>query len=224
MTPQSRRPLMIGIPLLFALLLSAFCLPALGSDLYLVRKDARLDPSLRPAEGKALIYFMRPQSFGGGVKVKLYADGKFLGFIMSDTFVAYECEPGKHEFVGEAENAGFLEAEVVAGKVYVVQVCIHMGAWKARTHFEVVRPGTDAMHECSKGADRCRAIETTDEGRAWEAKREAGIQETIKRYRDKGEEFEYLKPEEGYDTLPWVKPQQITSCHSNLKWNFISSI
>jgi hypothetical protein len=205
MLPRSRRLWIIGFPFVLAVVLSSLCSPAFGSELYQVRKDAPLDPSLRPAQGKALIYFMRPQSFGGAVKVKLYADGKFLGFIMSDTFIAYECEPGKHEFIGEAENAGFLEAEVVAGKIYVVQVCIHTGAWKARTHFEVARPDTDAMHECSKDKDRLRAIETTEEGRAWEAKRQETIQSTIKLYRDKGKEFEYLKPEEGYDALPWVK-------------------
>jgi hypothetical protein len=197
--------LTMGLPFMIALLASAFCLSASGSDLYKVKKDAPVDVKLRPSQGKALIFFLRPQSFGEMEKIKLYADGKFVGLMVGHTFIAYECDPGKHEFITESENAGFLEAEVVAGKIYVVQVCIHMGAWKARTHFEVARPDTDAMHECSKGADKCRAIETTDEGRAWEAKKEASIQETIKRYREKGEEFEYLKPEEGYDALPWIK-------------------
>ncbi len=180
--------------------------PLLASDLYITKEQEAMDAGRKPAPGKALVYLARPQRMGAVVKVKTYLDGKPLGFVMSGSFLAVEVEPGKHEFVVSAENAGFLEAEVLADKVYLVQVAIHMGMWKARTHFEVARPGTDALKEISEKKDDLRAIETTPEGMAWIAKRQADFDQTIADYRKKGEEFETLKPEDGGDALPWAKP------------------
>ncbi|HJU84586.1 MAG TPA: DUF2846 domain-containing protein [Holophagaceae bacterium] len=180
--------------------------PLLASDLYVTKEKEAMDPGRKPAPGKALVYLARPQRMGAVVKVKTYLDGKPLGFVMSGSFLAVEVEPGKHEFVVAAENAGFLEAEVLADKVYLVQVAIHMGMWKARTHFEVARPGSDALKEIMEKKDDLRAIETTAEGMAWIAKRQADFDQTIAEYRKKGEEFEILKPADGGEALPWAKP------------------
>jgi len=162
-------------------------------------KKARLDPSRMPAEGKALIYFVRPQNFGGAIKVKLFADGEPLGIISRSSFVPAEVDPGKHEFIGVAENAGFLEATVEAGKIYYVQVAIHMGAWKARTHFEVCKEGSEAMEELEDNWDDLRGIVVTDEGWEWFKDDAEDDKDKIAKYREKGEEFETLSPEHGYD-------------------------
>lgn len=178
---------------------------AIASEKYIVQKDKPFDDARRPASGKALIYFVRSQVMGAAVKVKLYADGKFLGIVMSHTYVAYECDPGKHEFIAAAENAGFLEADVLPDKIYIVQVSIHVGAFKARTHFETARTGSDALQEIEKIKDKLHVITTTDEGIAWANEKDADFQATIKRFRDKGEEFEDMKQGDGYDVPPWVK-------------------
>lgn len=193
------------LALLFAAVNAATPLAAVASDLYKVNEAKPIYSTPKPAPGKAVIYFARPQSLGYAVKVKLYADGKFLGLIMSETFIAYECEPGKHEFIAAAENAGFLEAEVLADRIYLVQVAIHMGAWKARTHFETARPGTDAMKEITEKTADLHPIETTPEGVKWAEERQEKFRKTIKKFRDKGEEFEYLKPEDGAAEPPWIK-------------------
>jgi hypothetical protein len=164
-----------------------------------------MDDARRPAPGKALIYFARTQTMGFAVKVKLYADGKFVGLIMSKTYIPLEVDPGKHEFIVEAENAGFLQAEFAPDKIYVVQVAIHMGAMKARTHFEVARTGSEAMQEFLKTRKDLHALTTTDEGLQWVKEEDPKIQEIIKKFRDKGEEFEHLKPEDGFDAPPWKK-------------------
>jgi hypothetical protein len=148
-----------------------------------------MDDARRPAPGKSLIDFARTQTMGFAVKVKLYADGKFVDLIMSKTYIPAEVDPGKHEFIAEAENAGFLEAEVAPDKIYVVQVAIHMGALKARTHFEVARTGSEAMQEFLKNQGNLRSLATTDEGLQWA----------------KQEEFEHLTPEDGFSEPPWKK-------------------
>jgi len=80
-----------------------------------------------------------------------------------------------------------------------------MGAMKARTHFEVARTGSEAMQEFLKSQENLRALTTTDEGLNWVKEDASKIQEVIKKYRDKGEEFEHLKPEDGFAGPPWKK-------------------
>jgi len=188
-----------------ALLLAALALPAAASDKFIVHDDKPMDDARRPAPGKALIYFVRTQVAGFAIKFKLFADGKFVGLIMSKTYIPVEVDPGKHEFVTEAENAGFLEAEVAPDKIYVVQVSSHMGAWKSRTHFEVARTGSEAMDEFLKRQADLRALTTTDEGLQWVKEETPRIESVIKKFRDKGEEFEHLKPQDGFATPPWKK-------------------
>ena len=191
--------------LLIALFAASLAFPAAASDKFTVHDDKPMDDSRRPAPGKALIYFARTQTMGFAVKVKLYADGKFVGLIQSKTYIPVEVDPGKHEFIVEAENAGFLEAEVAPDTIYVVQVAIHMGAMKARTHFEVARTGSEALQEFLKNQEDLRALTTTDEGLKWVKEDDPKIQEVIKKYRDKGEEFEHLKPGDGFAGPPWKK-------------------
>ncbi len=190
--------------LLLALCALAIAVPALASDKFVVHEDKPLDDARRPAPGKALIYFARPQTMGFAVKVKLYADGRFAGLIMSKTYIPIEVDPGKHEFIVQAENAGFLEAEVAPDRIYLVQVAIHMGAMKARTHFEVARTGSEAMDEILKSREALRALSTTEDGQQWVKEEDPKIQEVIKKYREKGEEFEHLKPEDGFGAPPWL--------------------
>jgi hypothetical protein len=190
-------------------LLAAACLlaagPAAADDLYKVDEAKPIYSTPKPAPGKAMIYFVRSTTLGSAVKVKLYADGKFLGLVMSQTFIAYECDPGKHEFIAAAENAGFLEADLAADRVYLVEVAIHMGAWKARTHFETARAGSDALRDIEDELPNVHPVQTTAEGRAWVAERQAKFDETIRKFRDKGEEFEALKPGDGFENPPWLK-------------------
>jgi hypothetical protein len=191
--------------LLIALFTLALALPVAASDKFVVHEDKPMDDARRPAPGKALVYFARTQTMGFAIKVKLYADGKFVGLIMSKTYIPLEVDPGKHEFIVETENAGFLQADFAPDKIYVVQVAIHMGAMKARTHFEVARTGSEAMQEFLKTQKDLHALTTTDEGLQWVKEEDPKIQDIIKKFRDKGEEFERLKPEDGFDAPPWKK-------------------
>lgn len=183
--------------------LMAVALPAisLAGDKYVKNEDVKLDPARKPAPGKALIYFVRPQFMGAAVKVKLYAEGKFLGILASKTFIPYECEPGKHVFAAVAENAGLLDATVAADRIYVVQVAIHMGGIKARTHFEVARKGSEALDEYQKAKSELVGITATEEGMKWVEEDAQVDKEKMEKYRAKGE-VETLSPEDGADTLP----------------------
>jgi len=174
---------------------------ATASDKYEKNENVKMDPARKPAPGKALIYFARTQFLGAAVKAKLYAGEEFVGILASKTFIPYECDPGKHVFAAVAENAGLLDAEVDADKIYVVQVAIHMGAMKARVHFEVARKDSEALEEFLKARDDLKGITTTSDGLAWAKKDAKDDLEKMKKYREKGE-VETLKPEDGTDALP----------------------
>jgi hypothetical protein len=176
--------------------------PAVASEKYVKNDDKPLDDARRPAPGKALVYFVRPQLMGAAVKVKLYGDGSSRDHHLRG-YIPWEGDPGKHEFIVASENAGFLVAEFAPDKIYYVQVAIHMGAMKARTHFEVARPKSEALDEVSKKHDQLRLITTTEEGLAWVTEEKADIDKTIAKFRAKGEEFETLNPDDGWDAPPW---------------------
>lgn len=104
-----------------ALLFLALALPVLGFS----------QEIKKPAEGKALIYFTRTGFMGGAINFKYFDGEKYLGKFNTGNYLAYECEPGKHLFWAKSENFDFLEADVEAGKVYIVQSLVKMGAMKA---------------------------------------------------------------------------------------------
>lgn len=84
-----------------------------------------------PSEGKALVYFVRPSGLGMLINFKYFDGEKYLGKFSSGKYLAYECEPGNHLFWAKSENMDFVEAELEAGKVYIIQAEPMMGAIKA---------------------------------------------------------------------------------------------
>jgi hypothetical protein len=96
----------------FVLALAACVTAALASDKYVVHDDKSMDDTRKPAPGKALVYFVRTQMVGAAISVQLVADKKPLGWTRSRTFVVYEGDPGKHEFVSISEGGALLDAEL----------------------------------------------------------------------------------------------------------------
>lgn len=172
---------------------------AIASEKYVIHDDVRIDDNRIPSPGKALIYFARTQNFGGAISVQLVADKKPLSWIRRKTFVVYECDPGKHEFASISEGGALLDADVLADRIYYVQLAIHMGFGRARSHFEVIRPGSEAFDEFKKAKDELRAITTTPEGLQWYEKNLKEIEDTIAGERKDGEEIETLRSSDGYE-------------------------
>lgn len=84
-----------------------------------------------PSEGKALVYFVRPSGLGALINFKYFDGEKYLGKFSAGKYLAYECDPGSHLFWAKSENMDFVEAELEAGKVYIIQAEPMMGAIKA---------------------------------------------------------------------------------------------
>ena len=81
----------------------------------------------KPSEGKSLVYFVRTSGMGFAINFKYFDGEKYLGKFNYGKYMAYECEPGKHVFWAAAENKSVLEAELEAGKVYIINAEVRMG-------------------------------------------------------------------------------------------------
>jgi len=85
----------------------------------------------KPAEGKSMVYFTRVDGMGFLINFKYFDGEKYLGKFNYGKYLVYECEPGKHLFWSKSENTDFLEADLEAGKIYIIDSQPQMGAFKA---------------------------------------------------------------------------------------------
>ena len=92
-------------------------------------------PIQGPSPGKALIYFMRPSGMGFAINFQIWDGDRFVGLSQAKSYFGYECQPGKHLFVGFAENKRGLDADLEAGKTYYALTQVKVGGWRARMAF-----------------------------------------------------------------------------------------
>lgn len=119
-----------------ALIVTLFLLAALSGCIATSPYMIKASITSRPSVDKALVIFMRPSRYGGGVQASVYdtrnGHDKFIGIVSAKTKVAYQASPGTHLFMVIGENADFMNADLEAGKTYYVLVSPRMGMWKAR--------------------------------------------------------------------------------------------
>lgn len=94
----------------------------------------------KPSEGKALVYVMRSNDLGGAMNFRVYDKDLFLGALPSRAYFTYECEPGEHLFWAASENRDYVEANLEAGKTYVIDLRAKMGIFIAAVGVEPYSP------------------------------------------------------------------------------------
>lgn len=92
-----------------------------------------------PKEGKSLVYVIRS---GAGVLLnfRVFKDDKFIGALSSGNYYIVECDPGKHLFWATSENRDFVETNLEANKVYVLNLQGQMGAFIASVSLKPMNP------------------------------------------------------------------------------------
>jgi hypothetical protein len=89
-----------------------------------------------PADGNAVVYFVRVSSWGGATSFEYFHNEDFIGIFKGKNYMRYECPAGEHLFWASSEDKEFLRCDFRAGETYVVLINIEMGAWKARVGLE----------------------------------------------------------------------------------------
>jgi hypothetical protein len=139
----------------------------------------------KPDADKALVVFLRPSAYGGGVSASVYdaPDGstEFIGLVQHGNKLAYQATPGQHRFMVIAENADFVDATLEAGKTYYVLVSPRMGMWKARFSLLPIHntpTGDESLQsaEFKKWMAKTSFVETTDSNRTWYENNKASVE------------------------------------------------
>jgi len=80
---------------------------------------------------KATVYFSRANSLGFLINFTFFDKEKAIGRFDGVKYLKYECEPGEHLFWARSENKSFVEANLIAGQTYLIDVVPQMGGIKA---------------------------------------------------------------------------------------------
>ncbi len=161
-----------SIPLILFVLITGCA----GSSQYMVKAT----PTAGPPPEKALVYFMRPSGMGFAINFQIWDSDRFVGLSQAKSYFAYECNPGKHLFLGFAENRVAIEADLDAGKSYYIGTNVRMGALKARMDFTPVTRGSQLWDKVEEYKNSLNFIATKEEERArWEAGKKQEAQKII---------------------------------------------
>ena len=132
------------------------------------------------SSGKARVYFMRPSGLGFAIHFQIWDRYRLIGLSQAKSYFTYECEPGKHLFIGRAENKRAVEADLEAGKSYYIITQVNIGAWKARMTFIPVTRGSEFWDKVEQYKKELNFVEPEEKVIAeWESKRKAATQKEI---------------------------------------------
>ena len=140
----------------------------------------------RPADGKAMVVFMRPSGLGFAIQSSVFEakDGAsiLVGIVAAKAKVAYQVDPGKHLFMVVGESADFMNAELLPNKTYYALVTPRMGVWKARFSLRALHQNELNTSEFKGWADGCKWIEKTPESENWAQTNMPSIQSKYTEY------------------------------------------
>lgn len=137
-------------------------------------------PMQGPSPDKALVYFMRPSGMGFKINFQVWDGDHFIGLSQAKSYFGYECQPGKHLFVGFAENKRGLEADLEAGKTYYVLTQVKVGGWRARMAFVPVTRNSWFWNKVERYRTELTYIEAKEKMlRQWEEHKKAQAQEVL---------------------------------------------
>ena len=161
-----------------------------GSSKYMVKST----PIAGPSPDKALVYFMRPSGFGFAINFQIWDGDHFIGLSQAKSYFAYQCDPGKHLFIGMAENKRGVEAYLEAGKSYYIITPVRMGGWRARMAFIPVTRGSEFWDKVEQyKAELNFVMPKQEEVVQWEATKKSEVQEIIS-YLETAEGRQYVVP------------------------------
>jgi len=145
-----------GLVLLFVVLTGCAGSGAYKTLTYLGDTKGKMLPAIppkgvTPGPGKAFVYFMRPSSLAVFNHFQIWDSDHYVGWSQANSYFAYECDAGKHLFIGVAENKVALDADFESGKTYYVITNLHMGFINARMDFTPVTQGSELWKKVESG-------------------------------------------------------------------------
>jgi hypothetical protein len=89
-----------------------------------------------PENGMALIYVVRPYSFGGLVRFNVFLDNQHesseVGYTRANQYIYFAVVPGKHRLFSKAENWAEASVNLAAGEIAYFQQVPTLGVMMVR--------------------------------------------------------------------------------------------
>ncbi|MSQ82105.1 MAG: hypothetical protein EXR77_04195 [Myxococcales bacterium] len=148
----------------FALTTTAFaggCGPS-----YMIHKDFKPAPAAEA--GRATLLIIRTTSFGWGITIDEFLDGKMTGQTRGRCFFMTDVPLGSHYVIGDAENKAVARINFQAAKIYALSQGIYPGFWKARTGFSAMS-AAEAKREMADSSCDYREYNAAKPGQDMEA-------------------------------------------------------
>lgn len=139
-----------------------------------------------PAEGKAVVYFVRVTSWGGVSSFEYFHQDKYIGVFKKKNYMRYECEPGEQLLWASSENKEFITADLKAGGSYIVIVDVIMGGWKPRVGFNPITAEDGEIFDRAANLIKTKKpiVTSKEKIKAMNIKLEKFIAEKLKMYND----------------------------------------
>lgn len=83
------------------------------------------------SKDKSTVYFVRASGLAALINFTYFDGEKSIGRFNGPKYMKYECEPGEHLFWVRSENKSYVEANLKAGGIYLIDVLPTMGGIKA---------------------------------------------------------------------------------------------
>ena len=130
---------------------------------------------------KAMVVFVRPEKFGKAVWFYvLDKDKNLVTMLKGNEHVAITASPGEHTFHVVSEDAKTVQAELGAGRTYIVHTKPKMGMGKARVIVEAALRGTPSFAESAAWVRDAKPGEPDfDKGKKWVSKHQDAIDKRI---------------------------------------------
>ena len=103
---------------------------------------------MKPPAGKALVYILRPSTFGFLLSFVVSCDKKKLGVTKGKTFLYTVLDPGTHLFESKSETIKELHLEVQAGKIYFIEQLMTLKIASRRLELIDAKSGRRKLKGC----------------------------------------------------------------------------
>ena len=160
-----------------------------GSSRYMVLD--KTPDSHRPPADKSMVIFVRTSGLGFQLNFTVIdGNGRFIGQVPAKGHVKHVTAPGHHRFIVWAENTEAMDAQLVAGRTYYVEVVPGMGRWTVRSDLFPIKRGSENWDEAVQRVNKTGEWDR-DHGLAaqWKEVKSEGIERQLDRARKSWESY-----------------------------------
>jgi hypothetical protein len=161
-----------------------------GTSKYMVQTAP---PTVSPPQEKSMVYFLRPSGLKFLTNFEIWDREQFIGLSQAKSYFAYVCDPGKHLFIGIAENNVAVDADLAPGRSYYIINEPRLGGWKSRIAMLPVSRGSESWDKVeTMKKDLGFVVPVQEQVRAWDAEKKTAVAGLVDFFEKNPEREKYL--------------------------------